>query len=98
MPTPGRWRHADHLFTQRYQAARTPGRAAPPPVIVADPRSNSLLVAAGMDDNQAIDDLLVQKLDRKLEDPSMVVTVLGLQHNDSAPRGRRLWRASSPRA
>ncbi len=70
------------LFTQRYSMARTPDVQRSRPVIVADPRSNSLLVAASVDDNQAIDELL-KKLDQKLDDPSMVITVVGLQHNDS---------------
>ena len=51
-------------------------------MIVPDPRSNSLLVAAGVDDNQAIDDL-VSRLDQRLDDPSMVLTVLGLRHNNA---------------
>ncbi len=71
-----------NLFNQRYQAARSPDTQRNRPVIVADPRSNSLLVAAGVDDNQAIDDL-VARLDRQLEDPSMVLTVIGLQHNNA---------------
>lgn len=71
------------LFTQRYASARTADVQRRRPVIVPDPRSNALLVAASQDDNAAIDDLLL-KLDRKLEDPSMVVTVLPLKHNDSA--------------
>jgi len=77
------------LFTQRYAAARTPDVQRRRPVIVPDPRSNSLLVAAGQDDNAAIDDL-VQKLDRKREDPSMVITVLPLRHNDAARVGATL--------
>ncbi|HOC00650.1 MAG TPA: secretin N-terminal domain-containing protein, partial [Verrucomicrobiota bacterium] len=71
------------LFTRRYQAARTPDMQRNRPVILADPRSNSLLVAAGVDDNQAIDALLV-KLDRPPENPSVELSVLGLQYNDSA--------------
>lgn len=70
------------LFTQRYASARTADVQRRRPVIVPDPRSNALLVAASQDDNAAIDDLLL-KLDRKLEDPSMVVTVIPLKHNDS---------------
>ncbi len=72
-----------NLFTQRYQSAKSPDVQRNRPIIVPDPRSNSLLVAAGVDDNQTIDDL-VQKLDRKLEDPAMVLTVLALRHNDAA--------------
>ena len=36
-----------NLFNQRYQAARSPDTQRNRPVIVPDPRSNSLLVAAG---------------------------------------------------
>jgi type II secretory pathway component GspD/PulD (secretin) len=72
-----------NLFTQRYQSARSPETQRNRPVIVPDPRSNSLLVAAGVDDSQTIDDL-VGKLDRHLDDPSMVLTVVGLRHNNSA--------------
>ncbi|NMD20986.1 MAG: hypothetical protein GYA76_12125, partial [Verrucomicrobia bacterium] len=71
------------LFNRRYQAARTPDMQRNRPVILADPRSNSLLVAAGVDDNQAIDALLV-KLDRPPENPSVELSVLGLEYNDSA--------------
>lgn len=71
------------LFTRRYQAARTPDMQRNRPVILADPRSNSLLVAAGVDDNQAIDALLA-KLDRPPENPSVELSVLGLEYNDSA--------------
>jgi type II secretion system protein D len=70
------------LFAQRYTAARTPEMQRRRPVIVADPRANALLISAGVDDNTAIDDLL-SKLDRKLEDPAMAVTVIALQHNDA---------------
>ncbi len=70
------------LFTRRFQAARTPDRTGTRPVILADPRSNSLLVAAGLEDNQALDQLLT-KLDRAPESGAVELTVLGLQHNDS---------------
>ncbi len=72
-----------NLFNQRYQAARSPDVQRNKPIIISDPRSNSLLVAAGVDDNQMIDDLL-KKLDQKLDDPSMALTVLSLRHNDAA--------------
>jgi type II secretion system protein D len=71
-----------NLFNQRYQTARTPEVQRQRPIIIPDPRSNSLLVSAGVDDNQVIDDLL-QKLDRKLEDPNMSLTVLPVRHNDA---------------
>lgn len=72
-----------NLFNQRYQSARSPDTQRNRPVIVPDSRSNSLLVAAGVDDSHTIDDL-VGKLDQQLEDPTMVLTVLGLRHNNSA--------------
>jgi type II secretion system protein D len=71
-----------NLFNQRYQMAKSPEVQRHKPIIVSDPRSNSLLVAAGVDDNQVIDDLL-KKLDQKLDDPTMVLTVLSLRHNDA---------------
>ncbi|MBN2508403.1 MAG: hypothetical protein JXQ71_17125 [Verrucomicrobia bacterium] len=70
------------LFSQRYAAARTPDVQRQRPIIVADPRSNALLVSAGMDDNQAIDELL-KRLDVEITDPNMTVAILPLQHNDS---------------
>ena len=71
------------LFNQRYQNARSPEVQRKRPVIIADPRSNSLLVAAGADDNRALDDLL-EKLDRKPENNAVAITVLGLRHSDAA--------------
>ncbi|MCP5526398.1 MAG: hypothetical protein H7A47_06270 [Verrucomicrobiales bacterium] len=71
------------LFNQRYQAMRSPEMQRNRPVILPDARSNSLLVAAGVEDNQAIDQLL-GKLDREPENPALEITVLGLQVNDAA--------------
>ncbi len=71
------------LFNRRYQAARTPELQRDRPVILGDPRSNSLLVAASRDDNRALDALL-EKLDREPENPAVELTVIGLQFNDSA--------------
>jgi type II secretion system protein D len=70
------------LFSQRYQAAKSPEVQRNKPVIVPDPRNNGLLIAAGVDDNAVIDELL-QKLDRKLDDPALTLTFLPLKHNDS---------------
>ncbi|HXG46164.1 MAG TPA: secretin N-terminal domain-containing protein, partial [Methylomirabilota bacterium] len=47
------------------------------------PRSNSLLITANQEDNRAIDELL-KRLDAKLENPALTLTVLPLKHNDSA--------------
>ena len=50
------------LFEQRYAASRTPDLQRTKPIILADPRSNSLLVTANQEDNGAIEELL-KKLD-----------------------------------
>ncbi len=71
------------LFTQRYAAARTPDVTRQHPIILADPRSNSLLVTANQEDNKAIDELL-KKLDAKMINPALELAVLPLKHNDSA--------------
>lgn len=73
----------NQLFTQRYQAATSPEVQRQKPVILPDSRVNALLVSAARDDNEVIDDLL-KKLDRKLENPSLVLTVIPLKHNDAA--------------
>lgn len=70
------------LFNQRYQAARSPEMRRQRPVILADPRSNSLLVAAGVEDNRILEELL-EKLDREPENPALRITVIGLQVNDA---------------
>ncbi|RME93287.1 MAG: hypothetical protein D6766_08460, partial [Verrucomicrobia bacterium] len=70
------------LFNQRYQAARSPEMRRQRPVILADPRSNSLLVAAGVEDNRILDELLL-KLDREPENPALQISVIGLQVNDA---------------
>lgn len=71
------------LFSQRYQAARSPDLQRSRPIIIPDPRSNSLLVAATVEDNRALD-VLLGKLDREPENPSIILTVIGLRHNDAA--------------
>lgn len=70
------------LFEQRYAAARTSDVQRNKPTILADPRSNSLLVTANQEDNGAIDDL-IKRLDVKMENPSLTLTVIPLKHNDS---------------
>ena len=72
-----------NLFEQRGSAGRSADAQRVRPVILADPRSNSLLVSAGQEDNRTLDDLLT-KLDQKPENPSQLLTVLPLRHNDSA--------------
>ena len=71
------------LFDQRYTAARSADVQRNKPIILADPRSNSLLVTANQEDNLAIDDLL-KRLDTKLENPALTLTVIPLKNNDSA--------------
>ena len=71
------------LFEQRYAAARTTDIQRNKPVILPDPRSNSLLITANQEDNRTIDELL-QKLDTRMDNPSLQLTVLPLKHNDAA--------------
>lgn len=71
------------LFEQRYSAARTTDVQRNKPVILPDPRSNSLLITANQEDNRAIDELL-QRLDTRMDNPSLQLTVLPLKHNDAA--------------
>lgn len=71
------------LFEQRYAVARASDNQRNKPVILADPRSNSLLITANQEDNGAIDDLL-RKLDAKMENSGLLLTVVLLKHNDAA--------------
>lgn len=71
------------LFTQRYAAQRSTDVSQMKPILLADPRSNSLIVTANQEDNGLIDDLL-KKLDVKTDNPSLTLSVLPLKHNDSA--------------
>ena len=73
----------NQLFTQRYQAATSPEVQRQRPVILPDARVNALLVSAGKADNDVVDDLL-KKLDRKLDNPALALTVIPLKHNDAA--------------
>ncbi len=71
------------LFSQRAQAARSPEARRNRPVIIPDPRSNSLLVSAGVEDNRVLD-VLLEKLDREPQNPAVSITIIGLRHNDSS--------------
>jgi len=75
-----------NLFTQRYQAARTPEVQRQRPVILPDLRTNSLLVAANSDDTKVLESLLT-KLDVKLVDPAVRLVVVPLKHNDAGVVG-----------
>ncbi len=70
------------VFTQRYAAASSAEQQKKRPIIVADPRISALLISAAVDDNGTIDDL-VAKLDRKLDNPALRITILPLKHNDA---------------
>ena len=73
----------DSLFAARYASTRAADRERNKPVIVADSRINALMISAATDDNEIIDGLL-PKLDRKLDNPSLLLTVVPLKHNDAA--------------
>ncbi|NDB74079.1 MAG: hypothetical protein EB141_00265, partial [Verrucomicrobia bacterium] len=75
------------LFDQRNTATRTTDIQRTKPIILADPRSNSLLITANQDDNRAIDELLL-KLDTRMDNPSLQLTVIPLKHNDAARVGQ----------
>ncbi len=71
------------LFEQRYAAMRTADVQRNRPILLADPRSNSLLVAASQEDNATLDELLT-KLDAKQDNPALTLAVIPLKLNDSA--------------
>ena len=72
-----------NLFEQRGTAGRAPDAQRTRPIILPDSRSNALLVSAGQEDSRTLDELLT-RLDQKPENPSQLLTVLPLRHNDSA--------------
>src|SRR5262249_8735524 len=72
----------NNLFNQRYQTSQSADVQRHRPIILPDPRINALLVSAGVEDNKALDELL-EKLDQKVEDPALVIEVIGLQKNDA---------------
>lgn len=71
------------FFAQRLQAFRTADAQRNRPIILADTRMNSLIVAAGVEDAKILAGLL-EKLDKKPENPALEMAVLHLRHNDSA--------------
>jgi len=75
-----------NLFNARYEAARTPDVARQKPVILPDLRINALLVSAGADDSKVLTGL-VGKMDVEITDPSVVLDVLPLAHNDAGVIG-----------
>ncbi len=58
------------------------GGVANQAVILPDPRSNSLLVAASDEDNKLLDELLA-KLDKPIENPNLEPEVIILEQNDA---------------
>ena len=72
----------NNLFTQRYQAARTPEIRRQKPIIAADLRTNMLMVAANQDDSRIIASL-VGKLDAKPVSPAVELAVIALKYNDA---------------
>ncbi len=79
----------NNLFAARYAAAASADVARLKPVIVPDLRTNSLMVAAGLDDSKAVDEL-VGRLDQKLANPAVGLTVLQMKHNSAADVARML--------
>jgi type II secretion system protein D len=75
-----------NLFNLRYQAARTADVSRQKPIILADLRTNSLLVAANADDTAVLKSLLA-KLDVELLDPAVKLVVRPLKHNDAGTVG-----------
>ena len=65
------------LFDQRYAAIRTPDVQRNKPIILADSRSNALLVAASQEDNRTLDELdaLLDELSKFCRDCSCTVEV-----------------------
>jgi type II secretion system protein D len=84
------------LFAQRYQAARTAEIKRQRPVILPDLRTNSLLVAATADDSKILKSLL-QRLDVKLTDPAVQLTVIPLEYNDAGVIGPEIGRLFAAR-
>jgi len=75
-----------NLFDRRYAAARTQDVARQKPIILPDLRTNSLMVAANKDDTKVLTGLL-EKVDVKLDDPAVRLTVIPLVHNDATSVG-----------
>ncbi|MFW5731765.1 MAG: secretin N-terminal domain-containing protein [Planctomycetota bacterium] len=75
-----------NLFDRRYAAARTQDVARQKPIILPDLRTNSLMVAANKDDTKVLTGLL-KKVDVKLDDPAVRLTVIPLVHNDATSVG-----------
>ncbi len=82
------------LMDRRYADMPPEVRGSQQPLILTDPRSNSLLVAAGPDDVEAIDHL-VAKLEAAPSNPAIQLHVIGLESTRAellAPRVQTLMR------
>jgi type II secretion system protein D len=66
------------------------------PIILPDPRMNALLVSAGIEDNKALDELLV-KLDLPITDPAVQLSLIPLKHNDATAVAAMLERTFTAR-
>ncbi len=84
------------FFDDRYRAARTRDVERRRPVIIADVRTNSLIVSAVKDDTKVLQGLL-KKLDVKLAHPSVRLEVICLKHNDSGTVSQTLEEIFSAR-
>ncbi len=84
------------LFNQRYAAAATQDVQRQKPIILADLRSRSLIIAANPDDTKEIN-RLVAKMDVKLTDPAVGLYVIGLRHNDPGIVGPSIQRLMQSR-
>ncbi len=79
------------LFDKRYQNAATKEVQRQKPVVLADMRTNSLLVAANQDDSMVLKSLL-EKLDLKPTNPAVQLVVVPLEHNDAGVVGPMIKR------
>ncbi len=84
------------LFDQRYAAATATDVKRQKPVILADARSNMLLISANGDDSKVLEGLLM-KMDVKLDDPAVGIYVIGMKHNDSSVVGPAITRLFTAR-
>lgn len=81
------------LWEKRAELRREGGLKEDKPVIVADTRSNSLVIASRADDFKAIQDV-VKKLENQKLAPMAMVRMVALKHNDVtkvAEMMRKLW-------
>lgn len=85
-----------NLFNQRYAQAATPEVARQRPIVLPDLRTNSLLIVSNADDAKIIDGLLEQ-IDVERRDPTVVIEVIPLEHNDAGVVGPTIQRLFASR-